>query len=295
MSKEYFSHDYGTRSKVKMAALIESEGSRGYGLFWIIVELMHEDSTKWLDLEEYTYLAIKKESKEDIDYVREFVKKCIEVYKVFMTEGNKFTTERVLRNIEKREEIKEKRAAAGKKSAESKASKSDNNQQNSTSVDTVLNTFEQKPTKEKKRKESKGKVSISPNGLVPPALPGPDKKVLYSELVVQLKGKEVKEVWTGLKGFITTEKPDFIEPYWEAWNLFAANYKLPMIEQISPGRQRKFSTRIREPGFDFIRILEAIKLSPLLKGEKDRDWKVSFDWILENDKNYLKIIEGNYD
>ena len=35
--------------------------------------------------------------------------------------------------------------------------------------------------------------------------------------------------------------------------------------------------------------------SKFLKGESKRGWKASFDWVFENDKNWVKVWEGNYD
>jgi hypothetical protein len=295
MSKEYFSHDYGTRNKKRMAALLHDSGSRGYGLFWIIVEMLHEDSAKWMDMDDITFIAIKKESGEDIGYIRQFVTDCIEKYKIFICEDHRFTTERVLRNISKREEIREKRAEAGRRSAESKASKSGNDQQTATSVEPVLNVNQQNPTKETKGKESKGKESSNrANALVAPEGATRVTKSEYEKVISEITGKEPKEVWTALKEFITGGDPDFIEPYIDAWNVFASNYKLNQVESISDSRRAKFKTRHREKAFDFFRILEGIKVSGHLKGVNDRNWKVTFDWIIENDKNYLKIIEGNY-
>lgn len=130
-------------------------------------------------------------------------------------------------------------------------------------------------------------------GVVVPQ-PDPDLKKEYRELETALTGKDTKEVWTSVTGFIRDKSPEFLEPYAAAWNIFATTYKLPALKMISDSRRKKFATRIREPGFDFLKILEAIKVSPHLKGDNNRGWKTDFNWILENDSNYLKILEGNY-
>lgn len=150
--------------------------------------------------------------------------------------------------------------------------------------------------------EDKLSISISKENrakalVVADATPDNAQQVLRSEytaLVKQLTGNDLKTVITGLKEFIHDKKPLFIEPYQEFWNLFAGSYGLAKVEVLSESRKRKFKTRISEPGFDFLKILEKIKASPLLRG-KSGDWKVSFDWILENDNNYAKILNGNYD
>lgn len=148
IQKEYFSHDYGTRHKKKLSALIKEKKMRGYGLFWVIVEMLHEDSTRWMELDELTYISIEKESGEPAVYVKDFIGLCISRYKVFQVNGNQFTTERVLRNIDKRLEIKEMKSKAGKASAAKK-------QHNSTGVQQVSTGVQHNSTKESKVKESK--------------------------------------------------------------------------------------------------------------------------------------------
>lgn len=117
----------------------------------------------------------------------------------------------------------------------------------------------------------------------------------YTELLAAVSGKDNKEIWICLKSFLVEKQPDFIDPFVDSWNLFASIYKLSAVENISDSRRKKFATRRAEFGFDFIKVLEKIKSSPHLKGDNQRGWKVTFDWIIENDKNYLKIIEGQYE
>jgi hypothetical protein len=35
--------------------------------------------------------------------------------------------------------------------------------------------------------------------------------------------------------------------------------------------------------------------TPFCLGSNDRGWRVTFDWLIENDKNISKLLEGNYD
>lgn len=121
-------------------------------------------------------------------------------------------------------------------------------------------------------------------------------KKKYEELTASLEGKEKVEIWNSLRSFISNEYPDFPEPFVDIWNIFSITTQLPKVELISDSRRKKFSTRIQErPSFDFLKILEKIKRSGHLKGDNQNRWKVSFDWVIDNDKNYLKILEGNYD
>ena len=44
MGKEYFSHDYNTRSDEKVKLLIRRHGMAGYGIFWALVEDLYRNA-----------------------------------------------------------------------------------------------------------------------------------------------------------------------------------------------------------------------------------------------------------
>jgi len=160
------------------------------------------------------------------------------------------------------------------------------------SSQTVDNYVPAETETERKLKPNRAKALV-----VADATPATESQALKKEweaLVEHLTGKDLKTVWSGLRDFISQKKPDFIDPYKEAWNIFASQYKLASVEVLNESGKKKFKTRIQEQGFDFLKILEKIKGSVMLKG-LNGDWKVSFDWIIENDNNYAKILNGNYD
>lgn len=102
------------------------------------------------------------------------------------------------------------------------------------------------------------------------------------------------EVWTIIKNFVNTKKPTFITPYLDLWNILAGRLGLAKVKGASGGRENKFSVRIREEAFDYVKILAGISQQKNIRGAGTMEWKVDFDWILENDTNYLKILEGKY-
>lgn len=122
----------------------------------------------------------------------------------------------------------------------------------------------------------------------------PELKKKYEAIINEVKElTEIKEQRKRIADFIQQDKPQFIEPYMDLWNLSIRKHNLVQVEGISKGRVSKFKTRIREPMFDFIKILTEINQSDYLQG-KTTDWKVDWDWIFTNDTNYLKILEGKY-
>lgn len=83
----------------------------------------------------------------------------------------------------------------------------------------------------------------------------------------------------------------------DEWNTFAsAHPPLSTIERISSTRKAHLQQRLEADHFveSFGRLLEAIGESPFLLGKNDKKWRVSFDWLIINDNNYLKVLEGRY-
>lgn len=118
----------------------------------------------------------------------------------------------------------------------------------------------------------------------------------YEELVKSLDGKDKATVWTSIRDFIRDKRPRFFEPYMDAWNVFAIGLKIiEEPQRVTPKRVNKFKTRITEPGFDYLKILEKVKTSTFMKGNNNNNWKVGIEFILESEENYTKILEGKYD
>ena len=73
------------------------------------------------------------------------------------------------------------------------------------------------------------------------------------------------------------------------------------VHTLSKSRKAKISVRVTEMG-GVEKVMETIEKlfrkvseSKFLNGDNDRSWKASFDWLFENDKNWVKVMEGNYD
>ena len=85
----------------------------------------------------------------------------------------------------------------------------------------------------------------------------------------------------------------------EIWNLERG--ELPQALKLTPERKLKSQARLKshraeEAKFlaDFGLAVKSAAQTPFLRGESERGWKASFDWLIANDTNYLKILEGKY-
>lgn len=85
------------------------------------------------------------------------------------------------------------------------------------------------------------------------------------------------------------------------YNRIVNNYNticksLSKIEKLSDTRKTKIKVRFNQVGGyeGFEKLFNLVQSSPFLIGENKNNWKASFDWLIENDTNYLKVIEGKY-
>ena len=72
---------------------------------------------------------------------------------------------------------------------------------------------------------------------------------------------------------------------------------LPRVIQLNDSRRVKIKQRIKEFKSieKFKELFTKSEQTPFLTGENNRGWKANLDWLMENDKNYLKVFEGFYD
>lgn len=92
------------------------------------------------------------------------------------------------------------------------------------------------------------------------------------------------------------DKKDVCEELLQKWNTFTnVNTKLSSVLKITPERRVKLNKRLAG-GLDkrFDDVLAGIVGQPFLMGENEREWTVTFDWLIENDTNYIKILEKRY-
>lgn len=77
------------------------------------------------------------------------------------------------------------------------------------------------------------------------------------------------------------------------WNEFS-EHGIPPIRTMTIKRAHGLSRRVLE-GMDLAQVLGKAKMSDFLTGKNDRGWKMTLDWLIENDTNWVKVMEGKYD
>jgi hypothetical protein len=58
----------------------------------------------------------------------------------------------------------------------------------------------------------------------------------------------------------------------------------------------KVKARLKQSPIDYWRtVFTKMNTTPFLKGENDRGWKATFDWIINQIENADKVMSGAYD
>lgn len=85
----------------------------------------------------------------------------------------------------------------------------------------------------------------------------------------------------------------------EKWNSICGAY-LPKVQKLSEARKQKIKARLQEFGKQEAwmptveALFEEIAASDFLRGDNNKGWTATFDWIFDSPKNWVKVMEGNY-
>lgn len=81
----------------------------------------------------------------------------------------------------------------------------------------------------------------------------------------------------------------------QMWNAWAAKQKLPQVTKVAGKRATLADARAKEQGMVYWQsVLDRIAQSPGLLGRNDRQWTVTFDWLLRP-MSAAMVLEGKYD
>ena len=119
----YFSHDFDARNDVKIQALLAEHGAFGYGIYWCLIEMMHQEESGKIPFKPYVFIALAKQMLADAKQIEALVKQIVAEFELFKSDENYFWSERVLRNKEQARTTSEAKKQAGKKGGFSKACK----------------------------------------------------------------------------------------------------------------------------------------------------------------------------
>jgi len=84
------------------------------------------------------------------------------------------------------------------------------------------------------------------------------------------------------------------QAFFDLWNQEAKT--LPKATKLTEARRRKILARLRERPLDEWRqVFRRMERSSFLRGESGGSFRADLDWIIANEGNTFKVIEGRYD
>ena len=118
-----------------------------------------------------------------------------------------------------------------------------------------------------------------------------------------LKGSELIHKETDIVEYSREKKR--VYPYQDIvalWNEICGSC-LPKVKTLNDNRRQKIKCRLDEFGGDSKEdwlahakeLFERVIASDFLRGGNNSGWTATFDWVFENAKNWVKVVEGNYD
>jgi len=148
MSKDtyFFSHDAHARRDPKMIAMMSVYGVRGYGFFWILVEMMREQDGYKLDIsKKYSMTVVATELNIENQDAEDFIDDCVEEFGLFKKVDGFLISESLMGRMK---HLDDKRAQA-KAAADARWSKQKNkNKKKEEEFDLFADPKEKKPSVE---------------------------------------------------------------------------------------------------------------------------------------------------
>jgi hypothetical protein len=165
----YFSHDYNASQDPKMMTLLSSCGLNGVGMYWILIELLHQQPDSKLSQQNYeNYIDFYGRMDGENEHLLNKIKQVLISSELLTKDGDYVFSNRVLQNKKERE-IKSEKA---KQSAEKRWGNA-----NAMPTQSEPNAIKERKGKEIKEKES----SKEQSRFTPPTL------IEVSEYITRMK------------------------------------------------------------------------------------------------------------
>lgn len=259
---EYFSHDADMRNDVKVKALRRRYGHTGYAVWCYLLETLTDADRFEVDYRALNQELLAADFEIQVEELREIVDYCCTLELLQLTEDRCYLySEAHKRRLADVVALREKRSRAGKLGMAVRWGGNGNNK--------LLQVDNTVITPDSKGKESKSK---------------------------ETKGKEKKEKES--KSSAAAYPCDDVVALWND----ICGGSLPRVKALNDNRRQKIKCRLEEFSKDsgewlarVRELFERVIASDFLRGGNKSGWTATFDWLFENGKNWVKVVEGNYD
>ena len=168
----FFSHDSNARNDPKIMALINVYGMEGYGRWWVLVEMLREQTDYKLKLRQWSTNALAMAMLWDANGVEKFIHDCVNEFELLESDGDYIWSNSLLRRMSILDERRKKRSEAGKKGAKKRWSDSKTIVRDSKAMAKPKHSHSTTIAKDGKVKESKVHEStVKESTCTPPIVP----------------------------------------------------------------------------------------------------------------------------
>lgn len=161
----YFPHDCNARNDPKILALRSVFGAEGYGVYWMLIEILREQPDYKLQVTKYLFNALAMQMQVQKERLQEIVEACCEEFvegnsPLLVNDGQYLYSDSLLRRMERVDTVSEARRAAARKRWETGPCK-DSGVDSGCKGDANAE-HEQSKEEERKRNERKSDQSTTP-------------------------------------------------------------------------------------------------------------------------------------
>lgn len=160
----YFSHDSNASSDPKCSALIHDFGMAGYGLYWAIIEILHQQKGGKLEKFPKLFDGLAHQLMVQKEQLMKQIEAMLHEYFLLHEDEKYIWSDRVLRNLDEKEEKRQIKVEAGRIGGiKSGLSRNYNkhpkhNEAELKANEAVVKKMKQSKVKESKRKENSNTV-----------------------------------------------------------------------------------------------------------------------------------------
>ena len=122
-----------------------------------------------------------------------------------------------------------------------------------------------------------------------------EKRLVHSSDICPDKCTPEIEIEKEIDIEIDLEKDIRVANYQQIADIYNATcVSFPRLTRLSEKRKKAIKARLRSYSVeDFKKLFELAEASSFLKGQNQRNWSATFDWLIA-DANMAKVLDGNY-
>jgi hypothetical protein len=264
---DWFRHDLNAHDDIKIKKLLKKHGFSALGIYWFLIELICCAGGR-LNLNEAIdeVSLIDGLSEKDAE---ELITNLADMGLVFI-EGSMIGSHRSDEEIAYDADRRQKKIDAGRKGGIAKANNAKANSSNATSTSS----------------NATSNASTLPNQTLP------IKKREFVSNDTHSQKESVSCLAENSAAYEGINAHDIAPVFKEKFNNIDGIIK---CERITVKREIAVSTILSNFSKDEInRVFEKVSNSTFLKGDNDKGWKATFDWLFDID-NFTTVLEGKYD